>query len=320
MRLIIIECVSLDRIAPVTVVTDMGTMFELAQAVERCGLWGVGVCDSPVLYGECYPAIAAMLQATSRIRVGTNVTNPTTRHWTVHASSARTMEELAPGRFFLGIASGDGAVHSLGLPPATRAELAAAVTSIKAHSPAEVHVAASGPLMADTAGAVADAAIIGTGADLVALRTLGDRVRASGRDVDVWGLVYLDVVAEGRDVREARRRGLAMGMAQARFSLSSSFRDKNVPEEHQQRIREVMERYDFMHHASFDGNPNVDLFEDAEEVREYLTDRFCVVGTAAACATRLTEMIEVARLAGVWVAVAPATAATVVQRLAKVWV
>lgn len=305
--------------APVTVVTDMATMFGLARTVEECGLWGVGVCDSPVLYGECYPAIAAMLQATPRIRVGTNVTNPTTRHWTVHASSARTMEELAPGRFFLGIASGDGAVHSLGLPPATRAALADAVTAIKAASPADVHVAASGPLMAETAGAVGDAAIVGTGTDLVALRTLGDRVRAGGRDVAVWGLVYLDVVEDGADVVEARRRGMAMGMAQARFSLSASFRDKNVPHEHQQRIRDVMVRYDFTHHASFDGNPNVDLFEGAEDVRDYLADRFCVVGPAADCAKRLTEMIEVCDLAGVWVAVAPSTAATVVQRLAEGW-
>src|ERR1035437_7006131 len=102
----------LHRLGIISLPHSAKLLVDIAQEAERLGFYGIGVVDSPLLYGEMYPIITAMLANTSSIRIGTNVTNPVSRHWTVHASSARTFTEMSPGRFFLGMGVGDGAVHS----------------------------------------------------------------------------------------------------------------------------------------------------------------------------------------------------------------
>jgi alkanesulfonate monooxygenase SsuD/methylene tetrahydromethanopterin reductase-like flavin-dependent oxidoreductase (luciferase family) len=60
---------------------------------------------------------------TSRIVLGTNVTNPVTRHGTVTASAGATVDELTGGRFVLGVGIGDSAVRVMGWKPARMAAL-----------------------------------------------------------------------------------------------------------------------------------------------------------------------------------------------------
>ena len=99
----------LHRLGVVTLPYEVPLLVDIAREAERGGLARVGMADSPILYGEIYPSITAVLSATSRIQVGPNVTNPVSRHWTVHAASARTIDAMYPGRFYLGLAAGDGA-------------------------------------------------------------------------------------------------------------------------------------------------------------------------------------------------------------------
>lgn len=156
--------------------------------------------------------VTACLASTRSIRVGPNATNPVSRHWTTHAAAARTLEELFPGRSYLAIAAGDGAVHSVGLRPAKAAELEAAVTSIVAAAPPgiDLQVALGGPRMAETAGRVAKSVVFGTGTDPVAIRSLAARVgdgrRQAGSDepFEVWALVLLNIVEHEDEVAAAR--------------------------------------------------------------------------------------------------------------------
>src|SRR5436305_464093 len=91
---------------------------DVARAAEDAGFWGLAVPDTaPKLFQGTYPLVTASLLATSSIRVGPFVTNPVTHHWSVHAATARALDELAPARPFLGISTGDGAVSSVGLEP-----------------------------------------------------------------------------------------------------------------------------------------------------------------------------------------------------------
>ena len=98
--------------------SDIRRAIGIARLAEAGGFSRLGICDSPILYHEVYPVVAACLAATESIRIGPNVTNPVTRHWTIHAASMRANDRLAPGRAMLGIGAGDGAVHTLGLRPA----------------------------------------------------------------------------------------------------------------------------------------------------------------------------------------------------------
>jgi alkanesulfonate monooxygenase SsuD/methylene tetrahydromethanopterin reductase-like flavin-dependent oxidoreductase (luciferase family) len=92
------------RLGVVTIARRAGQIRVFAQAAEQAGYWGLGVSDTaPLIYPGAYPTITACLLATSTLRVGTYVTNPVSRHWSVHGSNARALDDLAPGRFFLGL-------------------------------------------------------------------------------------------------------------------------------------------------------------------------------------------------------------------------
>ena len=153
---------------------------KFAQAAEAAGFWGVGIGDTvPERYQDTYVTAAACFAATERVHIGPTVTNTVTRHWSVLGATARTFGELYPGRFFAGVATGDGACHSVGLTPSTWAKLEQDVANVRSWAPddMEVHVAASGPRGVEAAGRVATDLILGTGLDVTALRTLSARAR-----------------------------------------------------------------------------------------------------------------------------------------------
>lgn len=280
--------------------TPEGTV-EIAQEADRLGFWGLGICDSPVVYHEMYPLISACLERTDRIRVGSNVTNPVTRHWTVHGAALRTYEQLYPGRFYLGIGSGDGAVHGVGLRPASVSELDEAVARIIEAAPtgADVQVATGGPRTAARLGATTSALILGTGVDHVALRTLGGMASTVGDPTDVWGLAPIHVLADGEDVQSVRHNMRAIVIPYARHAFDATFENKNVPEEFHEPMRERFARYRFHLHASLERESNAGLFDDREDIAEYLVDRIALIGRPDEVREQVRDLCTDAGLAGV---------------------
>lgn len=61
--------------------------------------------------------MALSATTTNDILLGTCVTNLETRHPSVTAAAASTIEELAPKRVLLGVGSGDSSIKTLGLKP-----------------------------------------------------------------------------------------------------------------------------------------------------------------------------------------------------------
>ena len=77
---------------------------EIASFVNQCedtGFTGIGFLDSPLLLRELFVTMTVAAQNTSNIRLATAVTNPSTRHASVTASAAKTIEEIAPGSLLL---------------------------------------------------------------------------------------------------------------------------------------------------------------------------------------------------------------------------
>lgn len=100
--------------------TSMGfptTSAKAATRAEADGWDGMLVPDSQNLTGDPYVALALAAQATSRIGLGTGVTNPMTRIPAVTASSIATVQEESGGRAVLGIGRGDSALAHIGLAP-----------------------------------------------------------------------------------------------------------------------------------------------------------------------------------------------------------
>ncbi|MDZ7679805.1 MAG: LLM class flavin-dependent oxidoreductase [Acidimicrobiales bacterium] len=294
----------------------------IARGVEAGGFWGLGISDSPVLYQEMYPVVSACLAATEHIKVGSNVTNPVSRHWTIHASSARAYEELHPERYYLGLASGDGAVHSIGRRPATLGHLARAVDDMRGAIPdtTEIQVAASGPRAAAMAGSVADSVILGTGAEPAAVAELGGLARASAaergkRAPRIWGLIPTYIVDDDADLAQARRDYAAIPVAYARFAFDVTFASKHIPTELQAPLRAGLDRYDFGHHATVGvPNPNAHLFDDTPEVLDYLFERMVLFGTREQCATRLERFLDTADVDGVHLTIIAPDPVKVVER------
>ena len=283
---------------------------KLAQVAEDAGFWCFGVPDSrPRLWQGCYPTITASLLATERIRVAPQISNPVNHHWSVHAAAARALEELAPGRFMLGLATGDGALLSVGLRMARWAEMEAAVASLRELAPPNLNifVAASGPKGAASAGRIATDLELAVGLDVGTLQRFAARARAARQDAGVtepmrvWAMVPTLVVDE-EDLEDARLE--ARVSANSSASFANSLEDKGIPAEWEPVIRERLAR-ELRTGPGYKGpeerRRTALLFEDRPDIQDYLIDRMVIVGTAEDVRNKLVKTAREAGLDGIWI-------------------
>src|SRR5829696_7290672 len=110
---------------------SIGATLQLARAAEDGGFEHGWLFDSHVLWRDPYPLLTLIAEHTSRLRLGTCVTNPGTREPSVTASSLATLDEISGGRMDLGIGRGDSARRVLGKPPITLAHTEEAIGVIR---------------------------------------------------------------------------------------------------------------------------------------------------------------------------------------------
>jgi 5,10-methylenetetrahydromethanopterin reductase len=127
------KCAALPRIgvripacAPIDQVAD------LIMHAERLGFDSAWLPDSQLIWRDTWMALALAATRTSTITLGTAVTNVVTRHPSVVASATRTLLELAPGRFVLGLGVGWSSAGMVGLPTTKHREFSQAVSDIRA--------------------------------------------------------------------------------------------------------------------------------------------------------------------------------------------
>lgn len=210
------------RIPPCRALTEVAACVRDA---EEAGFDVAWLPDSQFLWRDVWGALTLSAAQTRSISLGTCVTNLETRHPSVTAAAAASVEELAPGRVILGIGSGDSAVKTLGLKPTSLARMREQIgllrtllaggaadfdgrsLSVKAaERPLPIYLAATGPMMQALAGELADGVIVVTGLapDLVraTLARIGEGGARAGRrveDLDVCFGTYAHVTSERRD-------------------------------------------------------------------------------------------------------------------------
>ncbi|MGH7987944.1 MAG: LLM class flavin-dependent oxidoreductase [Candidatus Binataceae bacterium] len=91
--------------------------WDLAPYAEELGYDSVWVPDSQMIWSDCYATLALAAAHTRRIRLGTGVAIAGTRIAPVTAHSIATVNQLAPGRTFLGIGTGHTAMRVMGQAP-----------------------------------------------------------------------------------------------------------------------------------------------------------------------------------------------------------
>jgi 5,10-methylenetetrahydromethanopterin reductase len=286
-----------------------------ARLAEDVGFTMVGVADSQSVFREMYTTMALCAHATRRVTIGPTVTNPVTRHPAVAASGIATVDEIAPGRAFFGIGSGDSAILNLAERPSTLADMREYISTVRAlHETGEavwrgrpvrltwrkarmpIYLSAEGPKTLQLAGEIADGVIVNVGLDPILVRDAVAQVHAgarrAGRDprsIDLWTMVRANVTDD-----------VAAGITEIRMELASNahhvFRftleGKHVPEHLADAIRRVQTGYQPAAHEALGVSPNAMLLEREPALRAYLADRFGAVGPPAAVADKLRAVVE----------------------------
>ncbi|MQY31405.1 TIGR03842 family LLM class F420-dependent oxidoreductase [Nocardia aurantia] len=285
---------------------------ELARVAETHGFSHVWTFDSHLLWQEPYVIYSAILAATRKVTVGPMVTNPSTRDWTVTASTFATLNEMYGNRTICGIGRGDSAVRTLGGRPATLATLRESIEVIRelgngrsarvgdatvrfpwaGDSRLEVWAAGYGPRALDLTGEVADGFILQLADPDITAWTVA-RVRAAaeraGRDpgavtICVAAPAYVTdgSVAALKHAREQCRWfggmvGNHVADLVARYGAGSE-----VPAALTDYIA-GRTGYDYNEHGRA-GNTHTDFVPDE------IVDRFCLLGTPDEQLIRLREL------------------------------
>src|SRR5262249_22748564 len=91
--------------------------WQLFVDLETMGYDCAWAADSQMLYSDAYATLALAATNTARIRLGTGVSVAGVRLAPVTAHSIASINQLAPGRVFLGIGTGHTAMRVMGKDP-----------------------------------------------------------------------------------------------------------------------------------------------------------------------------------------------------------
>jgi probable F420-dependent oxidoreductase len=294
--------VVLQTTPPSARVVDLGTK------AETYGFTHVWTFDSHILWEEPFPIYTQILANTRKVIVGSMVTNPATRDWTVTASVFATLNEMFGNRTVIGIGRGDSAVRVINGKPTTLATLRESIQVIRelvngrtaeyrgskirfpwaSRSRAEVWVAGYGPKALKLIGEVGDGFILQLADPHITAWTIGavrTAAEEAGRDPDDVMICVAAPAYVTEDVPHARDQcrwfggmvGNHVADIVARYGESS-----DVPKALTDYIK-GREGYDYNEHGQA-GNVH------AQFVPDEIIDRFCILGPVEEHVRRLQEL------------------------------
>ena len=235
---------------------------DLWKACEDAGLHVIGAADSQNLMREIYVSLTACALSTSRAKIMTYATNPVTRHPTVTAGAFVALEELAPGRLMMGIATGDSAMWSMGRKPAKLAALRDYIIAVKGLCAGEeitwdghsfkprwayfepfnlpTYVMCSGPKILRMAAEVADGAVVHMGfapEDIAYARSIIDEGRrAVGKDPDTFDVWWNAHIVFDETYQAAADR--SVGWLPSWLTMGS-MDGKGIPDEYKEKLKQL---------------------------------------------------------------------------------
>ena len=280
----------------------------LTKRAEEAGFKYVWAFDSHVLWKDPYPMLALLAANTSKVRLGTMVTNPAVRDLTVTASVFATLNLISGGRMDMGIGRGDSSRRVLGQRPTTVAGLREAVQTIRdlasgkevqhegqavqlkwASGNLPVWVAGYGPKVLAMTGEVAEGLILQI-ADPFLIRWFTGVTRGSaqktGRKANDVKVLAAAPTWVGDDLAKAREqvRWFPAMVGNHVADLVERYHEGELPKELTDYI-EGRKGYDYQDHADKDA-------DHLGFIPEEVIDRFTIVGPAEAHRSKLEELVE----------------------------
>ena len=279
----------------------MHKMIRLAKLSEDQGYSHVWIGDSHLIWREAYVNMTAAALNTEKVKIGTGVTNPLTRHPSVVASAYATLEEFAPERFIVGIGLGDSSVETMGLKPARLSHFEKAITDMRALlagkevelESGKIHllhplkrrmpifIAASGPKMLELAGRIADGIILLVGIDDNYIRLAKERIdagaKAANRDPHEIELVLWVPcsVSERVPAKDAVKSHVAR-IVKHPLPFLLDPREQKV-------LEKIRQAYDYYQHMEQKAS-------QAQVIPDWLVDKFAIAGTRAECRAHVDRL------------------------------
>jgi 5,10-methylenetetrahydromethanopterin reductase len=283
---------------------------ERAKRAEALGFEAIFFADSQMNNVDPYQVMALCAMNTTKIRLGTAVTNMVYRDPTITANSFATLNEVSEGRAIIGLGTGDGPVYSLGKTATKLVEFEKGLRVIRdllhdrgvevsktkerasggqvtlkvGRRPVPIYISAEGPKTLQVAGRVCDGVILGTGFDLDVLEWAETRI-AEGAKEAARSLADIDVMPAGmicvNDDGALARRRVRSRMAN-RAHHNFRFTMETVPEPERAGVQRFMD--------GFDISKPIEERVDPDLVTDYLQQRFTIAGTPEECAARVKQL------------------------------
>lgn len=277
----------------------------LVQLAEELGFDYAWIADQ-TFHRDPVPVIAAAALATRRIQLAIGVANPFTRHPAMLARAAATLDEMAEGRFSLGIGAGNRKelLKPLGLDDGDAAlrcrEMVEMVRALLAGGPVtyhgkyfeadgvkldfsarrslQIYIAGRGPKVLEAAGAVADGAVVGGLCTPPGIGYAMDHIKRgahkSGRavgEIVSWVTCYLT------EDRSAATRNLLPVVAHIIGGAPmATLHATGLPDALTEKIKSVYQ--------------DQGIAAAAQLVTDQCIDAFTIVGDAEECARRIAEL------------------------------
>lgn len=283
-----------------------GKTADAARTLEELGFDGMLLADSQDITADIWVELTLAARATDRLKLGPGVTNLVTRHPTVTASAAATLQDESGGRVVLGIGRGDSALSKIGLAPEPIGEFRGRLRQVQellagraatlengaeptlpwlagsAEPPVPVFVGATGPKVIAAVAEMVPMINFTVGAEPGRLEwAIGHARDAAGENRLSLG-VFIDIAVDP-DPDRAREMVRGSTATLARFGLHSSSTE-GMSDETKKGIAKLAAEYEEARHGEAASTA-------AQDLSDGFIDRFAVCGTAEHVTARLRELI-----------------------------
>jgi 5,10-methylenetetrahydromethanopterin reductase len=302
-----------------TMATEFGIVMEpspgytarLAVEIEAMGFDALMCPDTQCLSPDPYGQLSLAAARTSRIHLGTGVTNPFTRDASVTAGALATLQIESAGRARCGIGRGDSSAAHIGRRNATTEELRSYVEQLRGYlrgedvmrgparsrmrwlapgelAPVPLDLACTGPATIRMASEVADRVTfaVGSAPERVAwaLATLREHLKATGRERSTLHVgAYVNLVCDN-DQKRAIELGRMMSGMVAHFAGMKDSPVEHLPPQLKTLAIRMKSGYDMARHAQNEG-------AHLQMVDDEFVDWFSICGPPAKCLERLRALI-----------------------------
>lgn len=290
-----------------------GYTAKLAREIEAMGFDALLCPDTQNLSPDPFGQLSLAAQTTSRIKLGTGVTNPVTRDAAVTATAFATLQAESDGRALCGIGRGDSSAAHIGIRNGTTAQLKTFVQRLQAYTrgetidrdgtasklrwldsvqvaPVVVDIACTGPQTIRMAVDVGDriSFAVGSAPERIqwAMDTALARLAETGRARSSLSIgAYVNLVCDPDEQRAIQLARMISGMV-AHFAGMKDAPLDHLPEKLKSIAAHMQTGYDMKRHAQEEGS-------HLNVVPDDFVDWFSICGPPAKCRERLQQLIDI---------------------------